>query len=462
MKKQQIILILAFLILGTIIFGRPADAAASYLWSDNFDDGKTLSEKYQDVSTNGMSVSSADALSGKYSLRQTYSQGQVDAGWVVRVDNSGFPDHVFMSWAHKFESGFQGFPPKMARIRYRPRSGPNAWQTRFAVHTWIETNGEVALDVVAPDSSQANSTGWLAIARSGFSFADPANIGRWVNFEMEVKLNTPGKKDGLYRLWIDNKLVIERIGVDLRGNTDYKWNEAMLDTYWNGGSPKVQSRYYDNFIISTERIGSAVSTPAKPEAEIIPAADKDMIEKISSAEAGEVFSQTKTISLSVAAKNIYDKIISAGAAAISAENQARISYFIQNGTKTTQVLGAGERGGVVSSFAAAFSRLPQTAADWQDVIKIGNGRWPAQRSAAAEAQAKNGIFKKIYLRNPDMNNAKDNAAVTVIAYGLRPARRNINSEKQAIIIYKNIYGKNPALALDWNIVRAIAYSGAIR
>ena len=39
----------------------------------------------------------------------------------------------------------------------------------------------------------------------------------------------------------------------------------MLDCYWNGGSPKEQNRYYDNFVISTKRIGRLVANPVKIE-----------------------------------------------------------------------------------------------------------------------------------------------------------------------------------------------------
>jgi hypothetical protein len=31
----------------------------------------------------------------------------------------------------------------------------------------------------------------------------------------------------------------------------------MLDCYWNGGSPRAQSRYYDNLVFSTQKIGPA-------------------------------------------------------------------------------------------------------------------------------------------------------------------------------------------------------------
>ncbi len=61
-----------------------------------------------------------------------------------------------------------------------------------------------------------------------------------------------------------------------------------------------------------------------------------------------------------------------------------------------------------------------------------------------------------------MNNPNDNAAVTVIAYGLRPGNRNMESETKAIDIYRSIFNKAPVEANDWDLVRAIAYSGATR
>jgi hypothetical protein len=228
-----------------------------WLWCDDFESSDTsLSHRYQDVSASGLSIVKHDAFDGTQCLQQHYIQGQVDAGWIIRGSDS-FPDHLFMRWYHRFESGFQGYPPKMARVRYRNRT---TWISTFQVHCWTETDGVVALDVAASNSTQANSAGWLSIARSNFTFAQPGNIGRWTCFEMEVLLNTPGKTDGLYRLWADDTLLEERTNVDLRGNTSEKLNEAVLDCYWNGGSPKAQNRYYDNFVISTKKIGRYVTS----------------------------------------------------------------------------------------------------------------------------------------------------------------------------------------------------------
>ncbi len=138
-----------------------------------------------------------------------------------------------------------------------------------------------------------------------------------------------------------------------------------------------------------------------------------------------------------------------------------INNFIVYGTESTRILGAGERAGVVNSYKKAFGKVPRSEEEWKDVIAIGNGRWPGETSQAAENKAKE-EFKKIYLRDAGMGQPNDNAAVTVMAYGLRPANRNMASEAAAIRIFKGIFKYNPVSALDWDAVRAIAYSGAIR
>lgn len=232
-----------------------------WLWCDDFDDGVTLSEKYPDVGLTGLSVDDADAWSGTMSLHQRYEEGQVDAGWVsffygdtLGGDYGPVQDEIYMRWYHKFEGGFQpradsSLPPKMARIT---SIGPG-WDKRFGVYYWIEGD-ELVADVSAPYSSQANSSGWLPLEHSGFHFTGE-NLGRWICHEMRVLANTPGQSNGAYTFWVDDVVVVERTSVDLVGSTEYHYNNAMLDAYWNGGSPAEQSRYYDNMVVATSRIG---------------------------------------------------------------------------------------------------------------------------------------------------------------------------------------------------------------
>ncbi len=143
------------------------------------------------------------------------------------------------------------------------------------------------------------------------------------------------------------------------------------------------------------------------------------------------------------------------------DNEYALINFITYGTKTTRHLGEGERAGVLNSYKAVFGKLPKTEEDWQDAIKIANGRWPSKKNLAAEKKAEDS-FVKIYKRKPNRANAHDDAAIVIISYGLRPSARNLQSEKTAIRIFKDIYGYYPKTANAWDIVRAIAYSGATR
>ena len=58
--------------------------------------------------------------------------------------------------------------------------------------------------------------------------------------------------------------------------------------------------------------------------------------------------------------------------------------------------------------------------------------------------------------------ANDSAALAIMAYGLRSAKRNLSSEAAAVETFRVIYGQTPATATDWDAVRAVAYSGAKR
>ena len=187
----------------------------------------------------------------------------------------------------------------------------------------------------------------------------------------------------------------------------------------------------------------------------------EIVEIVSGREAELIFAQSQMPPLDDAVRAINEKILSGYRSTTTDETKFRLAYFIAVGSPTTRRLGAGERAGVINSYLAAFGRWPASAEDWRDVIKIANGRWPGERNPDKEKEAQT-LFKKIYLRPANMENANDNAAVTVIAYGLRPALRNLDSEKAAILIFKKIFGYQPAGAVDWDIVRAIAYSGAVR
>jgi uncharacterized membrane protein YgcG len=184
------------------------------------------------------------------------------------------------------------------------------------------------------------------------------------------------------------------------------------------------------------------------------------IESLSQNEATYIMSTRENVEMKNSSRLIYEKITKNRT--IGTAEKYSLAQFIENGTESTKLLGAGERGGVVDSYYKAFGKLPITKADWMDVIKIANGRWPNERNTNLEKVNIDEVFAKIYKRKANMSNPNDNAAITIITYGLRPADRNLNSEAMAINHFRGIFGHQPETAQNWDIVRAIAYSGATR
>jgi hypothetical protein len=142
-----------------------------------------------------------------------------------------------------------------------------------------------------------------------------------------------------------------------------------------------------------------------------------------------------------------------------------INQFITYGVDTnTKDLGAGERAAVIASYKMAYSTLPLTVNDMYDVVKIASGRWPARQANDSVKNSAEQQFKKIYKRSSDINNANDNAAITIMTYGLRQqsVNRNLKSESVGIKTFKAVYGHAPSTTEEWNILQAITYSGAKR
>jgi hypothetical protein len=176
----------------------------------------------------------------------------------------------------------------------------------------------------------------------------------------------------------------------------------------------------------------------------------------------KVSSYNDWVPLNNEAKIAYSKVLSPGNKNLSVQNKYSIAYFIYYGSPSVSKLGIGERAGTINSYKSALSKLPNDENEWEDVIKIGVGHWPSERNYTIENNIRKDLFKKIYLHDADKNNVNDDAAIMIMAYGLRPNVRNQASEAAAVRFYKNIFKMNPTIARDWDIVRAIAYSGAKR
>lgn len=80
---------------------------------------------------------------------------------------------------------------------------------------------------------------------------------RWYSVEQYVKLNTPGSKNGIIKVWIDGKLAFEKTNLNLRTVSGWNIFQAWIDHYYGGtGTPTHNlAMYIDNMVVAKKYIG---------------------------------------------------------------------------------------------------------------------------------------------------------------------------------------------------------------
>lgn len=196
--------------------------------------------------------------------------GDSPTGKVVRRGES-FDDIYWRIYVKHQPGWIGGGPAKLSRAT--SMAGRN-WSQAMIAHVWSQgealtldpASGVRGERLVTTRYNDFQNLRWLGNRPSSrFQIHNSDESGWWVCVEARAKLNTPGEKDGVNQLWIDGRLEAERTNLDWRGTfTEKGINAVFLESYWNDGSPVTQSRWIDNFVISTKPIGP-VSVPVQPE-----------------------------------------------------------------------------------------------------------------------------------------------------------------------------------------------------
>jgi len=261
---------------------QPHAGNPAVIWYDSFDGPDSTQNAYFDLTPENATLSDREALGGTgKSMELHYAKGQQGRGnrKILFGDcpfgkplrkGERFTD---IYWRHyvKHQTGWTGAPAKMSRA-----TGfvSDSWNQAFILHVWSGQGSTLTLDpvrgvrdgrVVTTKYNDFGNFKWLGNSPSGrFPVHSTGEAGRWICVEARLKLNTPGKADGVAQLWIDGVLDAERSAMDYRGTyEDRTINAVLLEAYWNSGSPVDQTRWYDDFVVSTKPIGP-VTAPAKP------------------------------------------------------------------------------------------------------------------------------------------------------------------------------------------------------
>ncbi|MFH5805810.1 hypothetical protein [Alienimonas sp. DA493] len=254
---------------------QPHETDDAVIWYDDFDDD-AQQRRYPERS--GETTDAVRFGDRGKSLPMDYPRGERGTGGrklffgdtPAYRDRAARPGETFTDvyWRVyvRHQAGWTGGGP--AKLSRATSLVPPGWRQAMIAHVW--SSGEaLTLDpasgvrgdrVVTTRYNDFDNLRWLGNRpASRFQLHSEEESGRWVCVEARAKLNTPGEKDGLNQLWIDGRLEAERRDLDWRGTFDDRGiNAVFLEAYWNDGSPVDQSRWLDEFVVSTEPIGPVV------------------------------------------------------------------------------------------------------------------------------------------------------------------------------------------------------------
>lgn len=255
------------------------------IWCDDFEDTVPLASKYFDYDSSGgeFGLVAGQGIDGSTAVKATWRPGTVNAGHFARtfgrspVNTLGHSAQDFTEIYWRFyvrmQEGWTGNPYKLTRATVF--AAPN-WAQAMVAHLWEGPGDTLALDPVSGigAAGQLATTRyndfdhfrWLGMAGGSTRIFAPEASGQWRCVEAHVKLNSPGVSDGVFEFWVDGALEARRDDLNWVGTWQgYGINAIFFENYWNDGAPGLRTRYFDNIVIATRRVGClAVSPPIGP------------------------------------------------------------------------------------------------------------------------------------------------------------------------------------------------------
>lgn len=263
--------------------GLPNECAApkpEWIWCDDFDEDRLASYFEVDPAKGSIARVAGVGNGGSSGIRTRFAKGQVSAGSLklafgrtpapyFRPVDGGTADYRDLYWRFyvRNQPGWTGGGGhKLSRMTV---FATESWAQAMIAHVWsaqAPNQNYLLLDPASGTDPQGNlrttvyndfaKIRWLGALRGSTALFDGSHVGAWYCVESRVRLNDAGQSSGVFELWLNGGLQARAGRLNWLGSyASYGLNAVVLENYWNGGSPAAQERFFDNFVVSTQRIG---------------------------------------------------------------------------------------------------------------------------------------------------------------------------------------------------------------
>jgi hypothetical protein len=217
-----------------------------------------------------MTVTSTQATDGTRSAQSVMIAGQTTDNYKEYV----FGDHprvggspvtttqgMWLSFDSKFDSGFQfasgANVHKIAIVNFEDQNGYRRYQLLLNVYV---PNGLYFFEhlVWNADRSFGGSRPGLS---QNVGTQVPVRFGQWDKFKIFIKPNTPGRADGVVKMWINGVLKLDRSDVAIREGSSYNPNKLIMSNYVNTATAAGIQRWDNWYLGETEPAATVRPNP---------------------------------------------------------------------------------------------------------------------------------------------------------------------------------------------------------
>ena len=254
---------------------------AGWIWCDDFEQDRLGKYFEYDPAGGRFARTPGVGVGGSFGMRARWNAvGEVEAGslhlamgktprgYFKAVDEgTAVYREIYWRMYVRLQPGWRGGGAnKLSRaISFASRD----WGEAMIAHVWSGNEGDATYLALDP-ASGTDQIGllqttryndfaklrWLGYTRGANPLFAESAVGQWYCVEAHARLNDPGQENGVFELWINGTPDARKTGLNWVGDfVTYGINAMFLENYWNAGAVQPEERYFDNFVVSTARIG---------------------------------------------------------------------------------------------------------------------------------------------------------------------------------------------------------------
>lgn len=202
-----------------------------------------------------------EPLEGRALRVRIRENSHIGTSLFYRLDrNLGFePDELYLNyclrladdWIVRSGGKLPGFSGTYGTAGWggRPAQGDDGWSARGYFGSSRDGITPLGFYVYHMDMDGSYGSVWLWDL-GGFHGIER---NRWYCIQLYVRLNGPGRSNGILRAWVDDDLVFEKLDIRFRNTTSLRVEAVWMDIYHGGSRRAVADShlYLDNVVVST-------------------------------------------------------------------------------------------------------------------------------------------------------------------------------------------------------------------